>query len=50
MRANFKTFLYDTLVNVIASMLEDLLHLVIHLVSSMPACLAIFAPPLCTVA
>jgi hypothetical protein len=33
-----------------ASLLLDLLHLVIHLVSSLPACLAIFAPPLCTVA
>jgi hypothetical protein len=47
MRAHFKDFLYDTLVNVMAAVLLDLLHLVIHLFSSIPACLALFAPPLC---
>lgn len=45
--AHFKTFLYDTLANVMASLLLDLLHLVIHVISSTPSCLAIFAPPLC---
>lgn len=45
--AHFKAFFYDTLVNVMASLLLDLLHLVIHLVSSASACLAVLAPPLC---
>ena len=45
--AHFKSFLYDTLVNIMASLLLDLLHLVFHLVSSVPGCLAVFAPPLC---
>lgn len=43
----FKAFLYDTLVNLMASVLLDLMSLMIHLVSSIPACLTIFAPPLC---
>jgi hypothetical protein len=50
MLAHFKAFLYDTLINVIASLLLDLLHLVIHLVGSVPGCLAVFAPPLCGLA
>ena len=45
--AHFKAFLYDTLVNIMASLLLDLLHLVIHVFSSAPSCLAIFAPSLC---
>jgi len=45
--AHFKAFLYDTLVNLMASVLLDLLHLAIDLVSSVPACLTVFAPPLC---
>ena len=47
MLVHCKAFLYDLLVNVITSLLLDLLHLVFNLVSSAPACLAIFAPPLC---
>lgn len=45
--AHFKAFLYDTLVNVMASLLLDLLYLVFHLMGSVPGCLAVFAPPLC---
>lgn len=48
--AHFKAFLYDTLVNVMASFLIDLLYLVVHVVSTVPACLAIFAPSLCSAA
>ncbi|MFI8648525.1 hypothetical protein ACIGJK_27560 [Pseudomonas iridis] len=47
MQAHFKAFLYDTLVNVMASLLLDLLHLVFHLVGSASACEAILAPALC---
>jgi len=45
--AHFKAFLYDTLVNVIASLLLDLLHLVFNLVESASACQPIFSPALC---
>lgn len=45
--AHFKAFMYDTLVNLMTSVLLDLLHWMIDLVSSVPACLTIFAPPLC---
>lgn len=47
--AHFKAFLYDTLVNVMASLLLDLLHLVVHLISSAPACVDFFASQLCAV-
>ena len=47
MQAYFKAFLYDTLVNVMASLLLDLLHLVFDLVGSPLACQAILAPALC---
>lgn len=47
MQAYFKAFLYDTLVNVMTSLLLDLLHIVFKMFSSAPACLAIFAQPLC---
>lgn len=45
-----KTFLYEVLHEVACSLLSELFHLVINLISSMPTCLAIFAPPLCAVA
>lgn len=44
---SLQSVLYDTLVNVMATLLLDVLHLVFHLVGSVPACLAVFAPPLC---
>lgn len=47
MQAHFKAFLYDTLVNVMTSLLLDLLHLVFNLVESAAACHAIFSPALC---
>jgi len=47
MQAYFKAFLYDTLVNVMTSLLLDLLHLVFDLVGSALACQAILAPALC---
>lgn len=47
MLAHLKTFLYDTLVNVLASLLLDLLHLAFHLAGSIPACMGAFTPPLC---
>lgn len=47
MLVHTKAFLYETLVDVTASLLLDLLHRVFDLVSSAPACLTIFAPPLC---
>jgi hypothetical protein len=42
-----KAFLHETLVDVMASLLLDLLHLVFHLVGSASACQAILAPALC---
>ena len=45
--AHFKAFLYELLVNVVTSLLLDLLHLVFNLVKSTSACLAILAPALC---
>jgi hypothetical protein len=45
--AHFKAFAYDTLTNLMASVLLDLLHWMIDLVCSAPACLTVFAPPLC---
>ena len=50
MLVHCKAFLYDTLVNVMASLLLDLLHLVVNLVGSTSACLAVLAPPLCGLA
>jgi len=49
MLAHFKAFLYDTLVNLLASVLLDLLHLLINEASSITfgLGLAIFAPSLC---
>jgi hypothetical protein len=47
MLVHCKAFLYDILVNVMASLLLDLLHLVVNLGGSTSVCLAIFAPPLC---
>lgn len=47
MLAHYKAFLYDTLVNVMASLLLDLLHLVFNLEGSTSACLVVFAPALC---
>lgn len=41
--AHFKAFLYDTLVNVMVSLLLDLLHLVFNLVGSTSACQTIFS-------
>jgi len=48
--AHFKAVLHETLVNVITSLLLDLLHLVFHLAGSTATCLTIFAPPLCGLA
>lgn len=45
--AHFKAFLYELLVNVVTSLLLDLLHLVFNLVKSTSACLAVLAPALC---
>jgi len=45
-----KPFLYEVLHEVACSLLSELFHLVIQLVSSMPVCLAVFAPPLCALA
>ncbi|MDD1023177.1 hypothetical protein M5G24_29630 [Pseudomonas sp. TNT2022 ID1048] len=45
--AHFKAFLYELLVNVVTSLLLDLLHLVFNLVQSASACLAALAPVLC---
>lgn len=45
--AHFKAFAYDTLINLMASVLLDLLHWIIDLASSAPACLVVFAPALC---
>jgi hypothetical protein len=50
MQAHFKTFLSDLLVNVVTSLLLDLLHLVFNLVGAAATCLTIFAPPLCGLA
>jgi hypothetical protein len=47
MMVHTKAFLYDTLINVMASLLLDLLHLVFHQVGSTSACQAILAPALC---
>ncbi|RMP45669.1 hypothetical protein ALO95_200102 [Pseudomonas syringae pv. antirrhini] len=47
MHAHFKAFLYDTLINVMASLLLDLLHLVFRLVASIWACPTILFPTLC---
>lgn len=47
MLVHTKAFLYDTLVNVMASLVLDLLHLVFDLVRSASACQAILAPALC---
>ncbi len=48
--AHFKAFSYELLVNVITSLLLDLLHLVFNLVGSASTCLAVLAPPLCGLA
>ncbi len=48
--AHFKAFLYDTLVNVMASLLLDFLHLVFNLVGSTSACQVVLATPLCGLA
>lgn len=45
--AHFKAFLYDTLVNVMASLLLDLLHLAFNLVGSTSACHVVLAALLC---
>ena len=45
--AHFKAFLYELLVNVVTSLLLDLLHLVFNLVKSTLACFAVLAPSLC---
>jgi hypothetical protein len=45
--AHFKAFMYELLVNVVTSLLLDLLHLVFNLVKSTSACLAVLAPALC---
>jgi len=45
--AHFKAFLYELLVNVVTSLLLDLLHLVFNLMKSTSACLAVLAPALC---
>lgn len=45
--AHFKAFLYELLVNIVTSLLLDLLHLVFNLVKSTSACLAVVAPALC---
>lgn len=45
--AHFKAFLYELLVNVVTSLLLDLLHLVFNLMQSTSACLAVLAPELC---
>lgn len=45
--AHFKAFLYELLVNVVTSLLLDLLHLVFNLVKSTSPCLAVLAPALC---
>lgn len=45
--AHFKAFLYDTLVNVMASLLLDLLHLVFELVGLTSACKVVLGAPLC---
>lgn len=42
-----KAFLYDTLVNVMTSLLLDLLHRVFDLVGSTSACHTLLAPALC---
>lgn len=47
MLVHTKAFLYEALINVMTSLLLDLLHRVFDLVGSASACLAIFAPPLC---
>lgn len=46
MQANFKAFLYDTLVNLATTLLLDLLHLAFNLVSAL-TCQFIIAPALC---
>jgi hypothetical protein len=48
--AHFKAFLYDLLINVVTSLLLDLLHQVFNLVGSAATCLTIFSPPLCGLA
>jgi hypothetical protein len=45
--AHFKAFMYELLVNVVTSLLLDLLHQVFNLVKSTSACLAVLAPALC---
>lgn len=47
MLVHTKAFLYDILVNVMTSLLLDLLHLVFDLLGSASACQAILAPALC---
>lgn len=47
MLVHTKTFLYDTLANVMVSLLLDLLHRVFDLVGSASTCQAILAPALC---
>lgn len=47
MLVHTKAFLYEALINVMTSLLLDLLHLVFNLVKSTSACLAVLAPALC---
>lgn len=47
MLVHCKAFLYDTLVNVMASLLLDLLHRVFDLVGATAACQLLLAPALC---
>lgn len=50
MQIHFKAFIYDLLIEVVTSLLLDLLHLVFNLVGSAATCVTIFAPPLCGLA
>lgn len=47
MLVHTKAFLYEALINVMTSLLLDLLHRVFDLVGSASACRAILAPALC---
>jgi hypothetical protein len=47
MQAYFKAFLYEAMINVMTSLLLDLLHRVFDLLGSASACQAILAPALC---
>jgi hypothetical protein len=47
MPAPFKTLLHDLLVDVLSSLLLDLLHQVFNLIDSTALCLTVLAVPLC---